>query len=206
MVTDERRNPPKGWTTIPLAGLLCLAALFASCGYLYYYAYYIIPEDMSLPETERRWRSEHRVTGKTGLFDVSVSFRLPSVPNKETEDSLGRNRECFVAYIRVYDKDSSRPAVLNGRDWSEINPVPAVDSIVVFSQSGGLREVLTGGEEGDNWKAWTSSPRLCLGRRQKEINITFVATLRDIGDHPLATDSFSIDLVRRENRNWLGLE
>ena len=174
-----------------------MAPVLLGCGYMWYHAYYIPADSLSLSNREKRMVFVHRLSGHSGLFNVLLDFARPRSYDGEN------NRECFVASVCVLQSDSARPAVLENRDWGSVDPVPLIDSIVVTCRSTGLREVLTSGRPA---RSWFSTGTLCLQRENKNIRVEFVATLRGTAHLPLATDTFAIDLVRWESRNWWGNE
>lgn len=180
--------------------VLCVLLSSLACGYMYYYANYIPADKLSASMQEKRESDWHTLSGGAGLFDVRLAFlRHLSTPSKV-------NRNCFTASVTILRPDTLNSPTIQNLDWNTVDPVPAIDSIVVTCKETGLRAAMRQAAGDAQQRHSFHTDALCLARKHKEITIEFVATMLDTAHQPLATDTFAIDLVRWEDRNWLGLE
>jgi len=182
---------------ITLLGLLIIGFVLIvsfGCGYLSYKAYYtpeyVIAQGKNAIMDEPYFMFPHKLCN----YDVDVS--VWPIWEKDI-------RECFKVNVSIGNFTEIDKSV----DLKVSNFNISIDSVTVTSQSKGtiwtLPHISTNIYNGITHLYFG---RLCLKRKHNKILVRFHATIKSDECEQGESHTYEMELVRWENRNWLGLE
>jgi len=177
---------------------VCILLFLTGCGYYSYHAYYIPHDKLAFDRREKlnlewlRWPDE--VCGK----EVLLFFSRPHERG---------NRECFSATVLLASDTAEQASGWSRGDashgWQEV----IMDTIMVRCTSAGLSESLPlHMVYSDEHLVRYESARICLSRKHEAIQLVLTAKVVGEYEEVLNRQVFTAELVRWEDRNWLGLE
>lgn len=184
-------------TATVLVFAVILLAQACGCGYYAYRAYYLPEGTLSLRYEEKRKVGWLELTGSKVGTKTLLYFARPYYPD---------NRECFAASVEVLSAQRVIES-FQGEGPAEESAYPTVDSVVITCRQTQLIAVLeTSHSHVDTLGYEFESDSICLPRKHKYITVQYTVRWLSKSGQLLFYDQFEQELVRWEDRDWLGLQ
>ncbi|RKX26972.1 MAG: hypothetical protein DRP45_02140 [Candidatus Zixiibacteriota bacterium] len=182
-----------------LALLIFLIAMIANsgCGYFLYRAYYAPDHVCAKGKKAVKSHIFSAYPQRLGGRDVSLMFW----PLWERD-----SRDCFEIKVVVGGFERTGGTDDKMQAWLDTDRLPViVDSVVVRSQSGNAIWNLPCDSTSEiSGQTYLKFGRLCLKRKHNRIIVQFHARTEDAEGRQVESHIYLMELVRWEERNWLG--